>query len=44
MSSGIQVLIGVVVGVFIASNSPETAEHIRTITLSVLFQIQGVIL
>ena len=36
-----RILIGVVIGVFVASQSPDTAETIRESTLSLLTQIKG---
>lgn len=44
MAAAFQVLIGVVIGVFLASNSPEVAENIREVTLSLLSTIQDVVL
>ena len=43
MTAAFQVLIGIVIGVFLASNSPEAAEHIREVTLTLLDTIKGVI-
>lgn len=43
MTAAFQVLIGVVVGVFLASNSPEAAEHIREVTITLMNTIKGVI-
>lgn len=36
-------VIGIVIGVFIASYSPETASSIREYTLEIIQQVQGII-
>lgn len=44
MASAFQVLVGVVIGVFLASNCPDVAAHIRDVTLTLIDTIQGIIL
>ncbi|MDA0152413.1 hypothetical protein OH460_08870 [Vibrio sp. Makdt] len=39
----LSILLGVVIGVFLASHQPETAEHIRNYSLEVIEAVQGII-
>lgn len=39
----LSVIIGIVIGVFIAAHSPETAAHIRGYSLEIIQAIQGII-
>ncbi|CAH1598728.1 hypothetical protein THF1C08_50219 [Vibrio jasicida] len=41
--SWLNVLIGIVIGVFLASHSPEVADHIRHYSLELMEAIQGII-
>lgn len=43
MDSFIKVLLGIVIGVFIASSSPETAQHIRDYTLDIAEYVKGAV-